>query len=211
MARGAQRPDVCDVGTGRWSYVEREKGKLEIDAKADAAISEAVRNGLSVILWLDKGNWPYCDPPRKSAWRESRVRDMMETYYDHQGWPHESQRALEGYLRYVDYMVRHFHGRVAYYEICNEWQGVGLANYLRIIQAAIPVIKHADPAARIMLGSTGGFDRNAILACLGKRPDIGLRNGGFRITGTTKVVVEGVDVHVGEFPRGSRRPHIFRR
>jgi hypothetical protein len=182
-----------DMGMYLWSYVERDRGRLQIDPKADGAISDAVRNGMKVILCLDKGNWLYRRPPRKSTWRQARVQEMMETYYDHQGWPHENQHMLESYVRYVDYMVRHFQGRVAYYEICNEWQSIGLENYLKIVRAAIPIIKKADPRARIMLGSTGGFDQEAILSCLGKKPDLGIRDGRFRITGKTMATAEGLN------------------
>jgi hypothetical protein len=73
---------------------------------------------------------------------------------------------MDGWLRYVRYMVKHFAGRVAFFEICNEWQGIGVDNYLRIVKETIPVIREADPNAGIMLGSTGGFDHPAILACL---------------------------------------------
>jgi hypothetical protein len=155
-----------DMGMYLWYYVEREKGKLELDRRADEVITEACNNGVNVIMCLDKGNWLYHDPPRKVDWKKARVSEMMETYYDHQGWPHESEEMMAGWLRYVDYMVRHLKGRVAYFEICNEWQGIGMENYLKIAKATIPVIKNADPDARIMLGSTGGFDRNAILTCL---------------------------------------------
>ena len=58
-----------DMGMYLWSYVEREKGKLEIDASADAAVTEAHNNGVNVILVLDKGNWLYHDPPRKTDWK----------------------------------------------------------------------------------------------------------------------------------------------
>ena len=155
-----------DMGAYLWSYVERERGTLRVDRRADEAIAEAHGNGVNVILCLDKGNWLYCDPPRKTDWRTARTREMMETYYDHQGWPSDSDEMMAGWLRYVDYMVRHFGGRVAYFEICNEWQGIGIESYVRIVRTTIPVIKAADPGARIMLGSTGGFDRDSILACL---------------------------------------------
>ncbi|MBM3242774.1 discoidin domain-containing protein [Candidatus Poribacteria bacterium] len=155
-----------DMGMYLWSYVEREKENLRIDPKADTAITEAHNNAIKVILCLDKGNWLYHDPPRKVDWKKARTQEMMETYYDHQGWPHQSAEMMSGWLRYVDYMVRHFKGRVTYYEICNEWQGIGRENYLKIVRATIPVIKNADADARIMLGSTGGFDRQVILSCL---------------------------------------------
>ncbi|MBI2844079.1 MAG: discoidin domain-containing protein [Armatimonadetes bacterium] len=181
-----------DMGMYLWSYVEREKGKLQIDPKADAAITEAYTNGVNVILCLDKGNWLYHNPPRKVDWKLARTREMMETYYDHQGWPTDSPELLEGYLRYVDYMVRHFKGRVAYYEICNEWTGIGIDNYVRLVKATIPVIKTADPEAKIMLGSVGGFNTASILSCLGKDPLVGVQDGKFVAPHDTKVVVQDI-------------------
>ncbi len=172
-----------DMGTYLWSYVEREKGKLEIDRRSDEVITEAHNNGVNMILCLDKGNWLYKTPPRKTDWKVSRVKEIMETYYDHQGWPHESDAMMEGYLRYVDYMVRHFKGRVAYFEICNEWQGIGIENYFKILSSAIKTIKNADPEARIMLGSTGGFDRESILRCLGAQAASGVKDGKMRLSG----------------------------
>ncbi|MBI2844082.1 MAG: discoidin domain-containing protein [Armatimonadetes bacterium] len=162
-----------DMGMYLWSYVEREKGKLEIDRRADECITEAHKNGMNVILVLDKGNWLYADPPRKVDWKKARTCEMMETYYDYQPWPSQSKELMDGYLRYVDYMVRHFKGRVAYYEICNEWERIPWEDYHRILLATIPVIKKADPKAKILLGSAtlapdggGGIYDKAVLPCL---------------------------------------------
>jgi len=151
-----------DMGMFLWHYVERTRGRLRVDPRADEAITEARRCGVKVIMTLDKGNWLYACPPRT----KDRTRELMESYYDMPPWPNTTSEMLKGYLRYADYMVRHFKDRVYYYEICNEWQGIGIEEYLKIAKAAIPVIRKAYPAARIMLGSTGGFDREAILACL---------------------------------------------
>jgi hypothetical protein len=177
-----------DMGTFLWSYVEREQGKLEIDARTDEAITDACRNGVKIIMCLDKGNWLYRSPPRKADWKKARVREMMDTYWDHQGWPTDSPALLAGYLRYVDYMVRRFKGRVAYYELCNEWQGIGIDNYVKLLKAAIPAIRKADPEAKIMLGSTSGLDRPAILACLGKEPGTGIRGGKFCVEGPAELL-----------------------
>ena len=183
-----------DMGTYLWSYVEREKGKLQVDRRSDEAITEAHNNGLGVILCLDKGNWLYQAPPRKTDWKKSRVTEIMETYYDHQGWPHESEALLQGYLRYVDYMVRHFKGRVAYFEICNEWQGIGMQNYCKILNPALKTIKEADPNARVMLGSTGGFDRQAILRCLGGKIVPSVSSGRLQVSGLTVGVPKGIEL-----------------
>ena len=183
-----------DMGTFLWSYVEREKEQLRVDARADAAISEACQNGMNVILCLDKGNWLYHDPPRKVDWKKSRVQELMETYYDHQGWPHESDVLLEGYLRYVDYMVRHFKDRVAYFEICNEWQKGGFRTYYKLLSATLRTIKNAAPEAKVMLGSTSGFDRAMILRCLGASPGLEIRDGRLETLGLTLAFPQGVSV-----------------
>lgn len=179
-----------DMGRYLWSYVEREKGKLLIDAEADRAVTEACNNGVKVILCLDKGNWLYRKPARKTDWKWSRVHEMMETYYDHQGWPHNNDQMMKGYLRYVDYMVRHFKGRVEFFEICNEWKQIGIENYIKILNASIKTIKKADPQAKIMLGSTGGFDRQAMLQCLGAGLPSEIKNGRLEIYGSYIVTVK---------------------
>ena len=143
-----------DIGLYLWSYVEREKGVLQVDAASDRAITEAANNGVNVIMCLDKGNWLYHDPPRKTDWKKSRIYEMMETYYDHQGWPNTSEKLIQGYSDYVAYMVRHFKGRVKYFEILNEWtHSMAPKDYVLFLDRIIPAIKKANPQARIMLGS----------------------------------------------------------
>ncbi len=151
-----------DMGVFLWSYVEREKGRLEVDARADAAITEAVANGMKVIMCLDKGNWLYAPQPRK----KDRTRELMETYYDRPPAPTEGDEAhLQGYLDYVRYMVRHFKDRVRYFEIMNEWTKP-VEEYVRLAKAAIPVIREEYPEAKILAVSAGGFDREFILRYL---------------------------------------------
>ena len=181
-----------DMGTFLWSYVEREKGVLRVDPRSDEVITEAHNNGMNVILCLDKGNWLYHDPPRKTDWKKSRVREIMETYYDYPDWPSQSEELMQGYLRYVDYMVRHFKGRVAYYEICNEWYKIGVENYCRIVNATLKTIKNADPDARIMLGSTGGFNTDAILRALGTAMPPRIKNRKLELTGRMICVPKGL-------------------
>jgi hypothetical protein len=151
-----------DMGVFLWAYVEREKGKLKVDTRADAAITEAVANGIKVIMCLDKGNWLYAPQPKK----KDRTRELMETYYDRPPEPTEGDEAyLQGYLNYVRYMVRHFKDRVRYFEIMNEWWRP-VEEYVRLAKATIPVIREEYPEAKILAVSTGGFDRKFILGYL---------------------------------------------
>ncbi len=100
-----------DMSLFQWAYVEREKGKLQVDERADAVVTEAVKNGIEVVMCLDKGNWHYAPEPRTP----DRTKDLMETYANNPGGTRDWQRVpldhpaqLEGFLNYVRFMVRHF-------------------------------------------------------------------------------------------------------
>ncbi|NLE46167.1 MAG: discoidin domain-containing protein, partial [Chloroflexi bacterium] len=150
-----------DMGVFLWSYVEREKGRLEVDPRADEAVSEAVQNGLNIIMCLDKGNWLYAPQPKK----KDRTRDLMETYYDRPPEPIVDPAYLQGYLNYVRYMVRHFKDRIRYFEIMNEWC-LSVEQYCELAKATIPVIREEYPEARVLAMSPGGFDRDFIISYL---------------------------------------------
>jgi hypothetical protein len=144
----------ADNGLYTWNYVERERGKMQVDSVADETITELHRNGISVIMNLDvKANFAY--KGRKLDWRQARFREANNIYYDHPGWCWETPEMFQGYLRYVDFMVGHFKGRVAYYEIGNEWSDAGPARAIRpqhVYAQAVHRIKRIDPKARIMVG-----------------------------------------------------------
>lgn len=111
-----------DNGSFLWCFVEHEKGKLEIDKRADESVTESVRNGLDVVMVLDfKGNWIYENPPRKDNWLEARFKEVSDLYNDGPKYVDSSPEMFEGYLRYVEYMVRHFKDRVTCFELGNEW------------------------------------------------------------------------------------------
>jgi hypothetical protein len=149
----------------QWAYVEREKGKLKVDERTDAALTEAVKNGLQVVMTLDKGNWLYAPTPRVL----DPTRDLMETYAsspagnarEKRGWDKmllDYPPQFQGYLDYVRFMVRHFKSRVKIFEIWNEWQHPtypSAKNYARVLREASKVIREEDPQAKIMPSSPG--------------------------------------------------------
>jgi hypothetical protein len=150
-----------DMSLFQWAYVEREKGKYQLDERADAAVTEAVRNGMQVVLCLDKGNWNYAPNPKVM----DRTRDLMETYSNNPGSPRDWQDMvldyppqMEGYLNYVRFMVRHFKDRVRYYEVWNEWGPYTYEEarrYARLLKAALPAIRAEYPEAKIIPASPG--------------------------------------------------------
>jgi hypothetical protein len=151
-----------DMSLFQWAYVEREEGRLKVDERAEATLTEAVKNGLQVVLTLDKGNWLYA-PTRKTL---DPTRDLMETYSNNPGWQKillEYPPQLEGYLNYVRYMVRHFRDRVKIFEVWNEWGPYtyeGAKKYSQVLRAAIKVIREEAPEAKIMPASPGWLVRD---------------------------------------------------
>ncbi|MFN8007563.1 MAG: discoidin domain-containing protein [Terriglobia bacterium] len=150
-----------DMSLFQWAYVEREKGKYHVDERADAAVTEAVKNGIQVVLCLDKGNWLYAPEPKV----KDRTRDLMETYSNNPGPPGGWQAMLldypsqwEGYLNYVRFMVNHFKDRVRYFEVWNEWSPYTYEEakrYARLLKAALPVIRKEFPEAKVIPASAG--------------------------------------------------------
>ena len=65
--------------------------------------------------------------------------------------------------------------RVTYFEIGNEWNNhFAASTYVEeIFEPTYAAIKKAHPQARIMLGNVAGFDRDALLACLGHQGEVG--------------------------------------
>ncbi len=162
-----------DNGSFTWNFVELEKGQLRIDPRADESITQCVRNGVRVIMTLDfKGNWRYLNPPRKLHWPEARYRELNDNYSDPPGPVTQSPEMFRAYLKYIDYMVRHFRGRAALFEIGNEWNfAMSPAQYMKDVFApTYAAIKKADPQAKVMLGSpVGGIGdvSRLVLECLG--------------------------------------------
>jgi hypothetical protein len=160
-----------DMSAFQWAYVEREKGVLEVDPRADAAITEAVEHGLEVVLVLDKGNWLHAPEPRVLP----RNRDLVETYFNSPPWPDPaaSPEYFGAWLEYVRFMVRHFRDRVRYFEIWNEWNipsdprraQAHRDHYCRLAEPTARAIREEYPEARIVTASTSGIDVSFIEAC----------------------------------------------
>jgi hypothetical protein len=71
---------------------------------------------------------------------------------------YRKEEEIQAYLDYARLLVRHFKGRVQYYEILNEpvngpsQQHVELADYINLIRRVVPVIREEDPGAKIVVG-----------------------------------------------------------
>ncbi len=140
-----------------WHWVEREKGVLKIDPATDAAVTELASHGVEIVMSLDFGNRLYSGPATRP------IPQLWEWNYDMPA-PPTTPEALAAWTRYVEFMARHFRGRVKTFEVWNEWNiscywgaQPNLEHYLAVARAAIPAIRKNAPEAKVMMGSWAGF------------------------------------------------------
>ena len=126
-----------------WGGVEREKDKLVLAASHDNYVTRTLAAGLDPLMILDYGN----------------------RHYDGGDKP-VSPEAIEGFVRYAEFMVRHFRGKIRMYEIWNEWDiSIGgtkpgtAETYVNLLKAVYPRMKAIDPSLLIMGGAmtSGGI------------------------------------------------------
>ncbi len=143
-----------------WHWVEREKGVLEVDKKADDAVTELYENGVKIIFNINFGNRLY------EGYAERRFPQLNEWYYE-TPFPPRSPEALEAWDRFVRYCVEHFKDRVEVFEVWNEWNGEGYwgdvpdtEHYIYLAKRTISIIRELAPEKTIMMGSYAGFPHN---------------------------------------------------
>jgi hypothetical protein len=139
----------ADEGMQTWQYVEREKGKLEVDPAFDKLVTEMNHNGLKVIMGIDaKANPIY--KGRKLDWKQARVREISNSYYDAPGWAWQTPEIWQAYLRYVEFIARHFKGRVAMYGLGADWpyRQEAFTTVAGIVKKVDPDVKIKGPDVR---------------------------------------------------------------
>lgn len=153
-----------------WNFVERVKGEYEIDPDADAAITQAVKNGCHIIFGLGFTNWLYtpqgwCDPKAEKQLFQQAELGVPLPRPDIPGM-------LEGFKNFTRFVVRSYKDRVNYFEIWNEqsggyggWGSTPIKLYAQYVKEVSSVIKEEHPDAKVILGSLSG---------LGPRRDVGL-------------------------------------
>lgn len=134
-----------------WKKAEKVKGKIQIPEEWDRFVNHALERGLQPLLIIDYGN----------------------PFYDNGGKP-RSKEAVAAYVRYASEIVRHFHGRVHYFEIWNEWNThlgntvAGTAeDYATLFKATYPALKKIAPEATFIAGAGDQLDWVEQLARVG--------------------------------------------
>lgn len=158
--------DLCDPCDYE-SFVEREITRQGV-RWAHMAFNSVDSSGV---------NWQ-CPEDKISPCQEGLVNSVVDagaeimfilTFWDKATYAREGKVSFPRFKtesqirRYVDFvrnMVRHFKGRIRYYELWNEptikntIQWIEVEDYIRVAKRVIPIIREEDPEAKIVIGAT---------------------------------------------------------
>ncbi|URI09510.1 hypothetical protein MW290_28550 [Aquincola tertiaricarbonis] len=160
-----------------WAQVETSRGMYQIPAWLKDCLSKAAERNASVLLILAYGNPLY------------GVGKPLTP---------ESRRAFGEYARFVFTQLK---GRVAYYDLWNEWNthtggapGASAADYIQLASVVAPIAAAVDPSIRLLSGGISdlGIGRDWLKEFVG--------GGGLRY-------FHGVSIHpYNWFYKGNRTP-----
>lgn len=129
-----------------WQKTEKEEGVYDF-AWLDDQVDNLLQRGLKPWICLCYGNIVY--------------DDLAKEYQGAVGCPPiRTEKARNAWIRYVEATVRHFSGRIEYYEVWNEPEGdwcwrpkPNAIEYTRFSIETGKAIKRADKNAKVITGS----------------------------------------------------------
>ena len=129
-----------------WQKTEKEEGIYDF-AWLDSQVDELLKRGLKPWLCLCYGNILY--------------DELAKQYQGAVGCPPiRTEKAYNAWLKYVEETVKHFKGRIEYYEVWNEAEGgwtwrpePDTREYAEFCIKTGKVIKSADENAKVITGS----------------------------------------------------------
>lgn len=142
-----------------WSVVEQEKGVLKWPERfksLERAVDLAKARGVEPLLILAYDNKFY-----------------------HQGRYPISDEAQAGFVQFSEFVVRHFKGRVKYFEVWNEWNQSGdPRDYTRLLKKVYPAIKKIDPNIVVLGGAVeGSWEPPTFIEALAREGALGAMDG----------------------------------
>jgi hypothetical protein len=154
-----------------WDWVEQKRGVYAIAPEVDDYVDSLVENGVKVQVQLMYGNPMYTSRGGKKP--DSITPEPGSFHNDDRSinsifWPPKTPEQISAFIRYVQWTVNHFRGRIRYYALWNE-QDIGYWNpygdpeeYGRLLAAFAPAVHEADPQAKVIYG--GQADPNSAWA-----------------------------------------------
>jgi hypothetical protein len=161
-----------------WDWIEQKRGVLAVPPGLDDYVDSLVDNGVKVQVQLLYGNPMYTSPAGKlpdaivpePGGFHNPDRSLYSAF-----WPPKTPEQIAAFVKYVQFAVSHFRGRIRYYALWNE-QDIDYWNpepnpedYGRLLKAFIPAVHGADPEAKVIYGGqadpTRAFAQRALDAC----------------------------------------------
>ncbi len=145
----------------------------------DARLDEAVHLGANWLrtdanwAWIEgtRGTWSWAeldglvDACTARHLRPLLVLGTLPTWARPAGTPEThgptTQSQRDGFAAFCNRVAARYRGRVTHYEVWNEpnlpqfWSSPNTSNYAKLLKAAYPRVKAADPNARILAGGVG--------------------------------------------------------
>jgi hypothetical protein len=141
-----------------WAAVERGKGKYSVDPLTDAGIQKLLDNGVDILYGLNYGNSLY-ECPQKPFFDVGPIYKEGHPFYLNQGPKTEIGR--QGFVNYVDYVVRRYGNRIKWWELWNEengwYPGHEAELYGKLLFAVAKHIKSINPDLKVMYGGTAAL------------------------------------------------------
>jgi hypothetical protein len=161
-----------------WDWIEQKRGVYAIPPGLDDYVDSLVDNGVKIQVQLLYGNPMYTAPsgilpdaitPEPGSFHNPD-RSLFSVF-----WPPKTAEQIAAFVKYVQFVVGHFRGRIRYYALWNEqdidyWNPEGNPEeYGRLLKAFVPAVHGTDPQAKVIYGGQADpsrdFARRALDAC----------------------------------------------
>ena len=161
-----------------WDWIEQKRGVYAATPGLDDYVNWLVDNGINIQVQLLYGNPMYTSPAGKLP--DSITPEPGSFHNDDRSlysvfWPPTTPTQIAAFIKYVQWMVRHFRGRIHYWALWNE-EDIGYWNpwgnpeqYGRLLKAFVPAVHEADPNAKVIYGGQAepirDFAKRALDVC----------------------------------------------
>ncbi|HXH50679.1 MAG TPA: hypothetical protein VNM47_15160, partial [Terriglobia bacterium] len=161
-----------------WDWIEQKRGVYAAPPGLDDYVNWLVDNGIDIQVQLLYGNPMYTSPAGKRP--DSITPEPGSFHNDDRSlyslfWAPTTPDQIAAFTKYVQWMVRHFRGRIHYWALWNE-EDIGYWNpwgdpeeYGRLLKAFVPAVHEGDPDAKVIYGGQADpvrdFTKRALDVC----------------------------------------------
>ncbi len=167
-ARIGQYENSSDLTS--WDWIEQKRGVYAAPPGLDDYVDWLVDNGIRIEMELMYGNPVNTSPSGNLP--DSIIPEPGSFHNDDRSlysvfWPPTKPAQIAAFIKYVRWMVHHFHGRIHYWELWNE-EDIGYWNpwrnpeqYSRLPKAFVSTVHEADPEAKAVFDGQAHPFRNS--------------------------------------------------